>query len=429
MTTTTRTLPALSVLALAAALAAGCGDPIGPRPPALITDLPRALSAAEQRVIEGSNVFAFDLLRELVADAETTNTFMSPLSASMAFGMAMNGAAGETWTQMRDALGFDGMDEQEINEAYRALIAMLLDLDPKVQFGIGNSVWTDDGFVFLPDYLDRLATSFHAQARSLPFGDPATLDVINGWVSDVTLGRIDRLLDEIPTGIVAYLINAVYFNGDWRHRFDADHTAPAPFTREDGSTAEVAMMAGHVGHRVLFGTGGAHVVELPYGGDAFAAVAVLPPAGQTLRELVVELDESVWARWMADLDALAADAREDGGTDMEGLLVRLPKLEMDWRGDLIGPLARLGMVDAFDPNDADFSRMTGGRDLHIGEAFQKTFLKVDEEGTEAAAATAIGMRVVSAPPSITFDRPYLFAIRERLSGTILFIGAIGDPGA
>lgn len=421
-------LPLLGVLVGALALAACDGEPIAPGATEPITELPRELNASEVRLIEASNLFAFDLLREVVAESDEPNVFISPLSASMALGMAMNGAVGETWTQMADVLGFEGMEEQAINEGYRDLIALLLELDPQVQFGLGNSVWTDEGFTFLPEYMARLETYFHAEAQAVPFRDPASVDIINGWVADVTEGRIPALLDEIPPGMVAYLINAVYFKGDWRHRFDPDDTAPAPFTREDGSTVQVPMMAGKVARRTLVGPDGMQVVELPYGGDAFAAVAILPPRDGSLREMVADLDEGAWAEWMAQLDDQAQEARLESGPEPEPMLVRLPKLELDWRGSLIPPLQRMGMEDPF-TRMADFSRMNGEGGLFIGQVLQKTFLKVDEEGTEAAAATAVGMRVTSAPPSFSFDRPFLFAIRERLTGTVLFIGAIGDPSA
>jgi serine protease inhibitor len=409
-----------AALILAIAVA-GCGeDTLGP-----ITELPRDLTAGELRVIEGSNTFAFDLLRELVAASDSPNVFISPLSASMALGMTMNGAQGETWSQMRDALGFAGLDEAAINESYRSLITLLLGLDSKVQFGIANGIWADRGVTLLPDYLDRVRTYFHAEVRTVDFADPGTRDAINRWVSDATNRRIDRMLESIPDDVLMYLINAVYFKGDWRSQFRKSRTAAAPFTLADGSTHTVDMMAGEVGYRVILGNGagGVSAVELPYARDAFSAVAVLPPQGQSIHDFVAGIDRVDWADWMATFDDMA----EQENTDRDGILVRLPKFEIEWGDSLIAPLRALGMVDAFDADQADFSRMTGGRDLYIMEAFQKTYLRVDEEGTEAAAATAIGMGPTSMPPSISFDRPFLFAIRERHSGTILFIGIIGDP--
>ena len=415
------------VWALAAGLGAGaCGaDPTAPAP---ITQLPRDLSSAEVRVVDGSNAFAFGLLREVRAmSPDSPNTFLSPLSASMALGMAATGAGGDTWSQMRDALGFTGLEETDINAAYRDLAALLLDLDPAVEFGLGNAAWVDD-ITLLPDFVDRLETYFGAEVGTLDFDDPGAADVMNAWVDDVTNGRISKLLEKADPDAVLYLINAVYFKADWITRFDEDRTRDASFRLADGGTATVDMLEGEVGHRTL--NGGRHdlaqVVELPYGGDAFAAVAVLPPAGQSMADFLAGLDRETWDGWIAALDAAAE--RED--REQKGMLVRLPRFELEWGGALNQPLQALGMTDAFIPYQADFSRITDSRDdLYIFEVRQKTYVKVDEEGTEAAAATSVGIGVVSVPPNITFDRPFLFAIRERLTGTILFMGVIGDPTA
>jgi serine protease inhibitor len=408
-------------LALVAVVAGACSEgPLGP-----IHELPRDLSPAEIRVIDGSNAFAFGLLRELVLASDTPNVFISPLSASMALGMTMNGAQGGTWSQMRDALGFEGMDEAEINQAYRDLIGLLLGLDSRVRFGIANGIWVDHRVSLLPDYLDRVRTHFAAETRGVDFADPTTRTAINDWVSAATNGRIDQMIESIPPEVLMYLINAVYFKGDWRSQFNRSRTADATFRREDGSTRQVRMMDGKVGYRTIlgYGAGSSTGVELPYARGAFSAVAMLPPEGQPIREWVAGLDRVDWMEWMAAFDEQA----EGEDTSRDGIQIRLPRFQIEWSDSLIASLRTLGMVDAFDPHRADFSRMTGARDLFITEAFQKTFLKVDEEGTEAAAATAIGMGPTSAPPSISFDRPFLFAIRERLSGTVLFIGVIGDP--
>jgi serine protease inhibitor len=412
-----------STACAAVVILAGCGeDPIEP-----ITSLPRDLTVAELKVVDGSNAFAFDLLRELVLASDTPNVFISPLSASMALGMTMNGAEGETWSQMRDALGFAGMGEVEINRAYRDLIALLLGLDARVRFGIANGIWADRVVTLLPAYLDRVRSHFDAEVRTVDFKDPGTKDAMNRWVSNATNGRIDKMFEAIPTDVIMYLINAVYFKGDWRSQFQKSRTAPAPFTRADGVTRQVDMMDGKVGYRTIFShdPAAATGVELPYARGAFTAIAMLPPRDQSIRDFVAGLDRVEWARWMAAFDEQA----ERENTDRDGIQVRLPKFEIEWSDSLIAPLRALGMTDAFEEELADFSRMTGGRDLFITEAFQKTFLRVDEEGTEAAAATAIGMGPTSAPPSLSFDRPFLFAIRERFSGTILFIGVIGDPTA
>ncbi len=430
------TVPGGTVLAALAVLAlgvAGCeSDPSGPGPAEPI-ELPRALSASEVAVIDASNGFAFDLLGQ-VAGAETgPNVFLSPLSASMALGMTLNGTDGDTWTQMRDMLGFEGLDEPAINRAYSDLLALLTDLDPAVELGIGNSVWARTGTPFHQDFLDRVREHFDAQVQELDFADPGAPGVINAWVEDVTNGRIEDMVESIPGNAIMYLINAIYFNGDWRNRFDEDRTRAAAFTRADGSTVQVDMMQGEVGYRTFSTPEGGLGVELPYGGDAFAAVAVLPPAGQGVREFVAGIDADDWRTWTLALDGMVAS----GDEGREGALVRFPKLELEYERLLNDDLQALGMTDAFDRDLADFTRLTpidlpageGPPWVKVSKVKQKSFLKVDERGTEAAAATSVEIVVESAPMPIAFDRPFLFAIRERLTGTILFMGVIGDPTA
>lgn len=423
----TRASLALGLLLVAAGCDSEPTEPTAP-PAGPITGLPRALSVAEAEVIEGSNAFAFGLLREVRAAKPTHNTFLSPLSASMALGMAMTGAAGESWTQMRDVLGFAGLEEPEINGAYRDLIALLLELDPAVEVGLGNALWSDASRVaLLPDFVARLETYFGAETGTLDFTDPASRDVINGWVEDVTRGRIEELIEEIDAAAVAYLVNAIYFLAGWRTPFDEDHTRDGTFTRADGSEVTVPFMNDEIGYRVLnpYDATRPRGVELPYAGGAFTAVAVLPPVGQGIDGLLAELDVATWEAWMAELDAAAAV--ED--TDKPGHPVSLPRFELAWKDSIIPPLEALGMEDVFDARTADLSRMNGGLDLHIGQVIQQTFVKVDEKGTEAAAATAVIITDSAGPLPLLFNRPFLFAIRERYSGTILFLGVIGDPAA
>ncbi len=418
--------PTVPLAILAATALLSCGDPSGPdNRPALITELPRELSVGEEAVIGGSNAFALDLLRAVWAarPSDSPNVFLSPLSASMALGMTMNGADGATWTQMRDMLGFGGFEEPEINAAYHDLIALLLDLDPAVTFGLGNSIWARQGVPFQDAFYDRVTEAFGAELQERDFSDPATLAAINDWVDDVTNGRITELLDDIPGEMIMYLINAIYFQGDWRQKFDPDRTSPEPFHRPDGSTVTVPLMSMD-GDIRSFWTETAMGVELPYGGDAFAALAVLPAYDRTIDQLVAGLDSATWAEWVAGLE----------GSGSEGT-VRLPRFDLEYERILNDDLAAMGMVDAFSEVDADFTRLTpldlpagqGPPYVFVSEVRQKTFLKVDEEGTTAAAATSVGVGLTSAPPTFVFDRPFLFLIRERLSGTILFIGIIGDP--
>lgn len=393
---------------------AACSDTTGPGDgdATPITQLPRQLTDVEERVRTGSNAFAFDLAPELLPEAPADNLFWSPLSASMLLGMILNGTDGDTWAQMRNVLGFDGMTEEEINEGYQGLIELLTGLDPSVETAIGNSTWTDTGFPVLPDFEQRVADYFGAEARELDLSDPASLDAINGWASDATNGRIETIFDELPANTVMVLLNAIYFKGDWTLQFDRDRTDAAPFTRPDGSTVTADLMY----QKETFAFGGDQdvaVVDLPYGGEAFSMTVVVPRGDVTVDEVARSLDEQTWNGWI------------EGLTEMEGV-VRLPRFELEWEAKLNESLEALGMTDAFDAGAADFSRLTPGGGVWLALVKQKAFVKVDEEGTEAAAVSG-GAVVDSAPPEVRADRPFLFVLRERLSGTILFMGVVNDP--
>ncbi len=393
-----------------------CDDPVGPKVDP-ITELPRALTAAERTVIARSTIFGFDLLKAVdgAREPDRPNTILSPLSASMALGMALEGAEGETFSEMRDVLGFQGLGREEIRDSYGGLLDLLLNLDPQVEVGIANSAWSREGFPFNSEYFDALTSSFKAVVQELDFSDPGTKDIINQWVEDQTNGRIDSIIDAIGPLDILFLINAVYFKGDWTTQFKKSDTQPAPFRRDDGTTVTVPMMSGEIEDVGLASVGGGRIVgELPYGGKAFGMVIVLPGPGETVDDLLPALNDGTWYAWMDALHESKA-------------MVRMPKFELEWDGLLNTALKDMGMLKAFNAMEADFSRMTPAPDAHISAVRQKTYMRVDEEGTEAAAATSVTVGATSAPPGLTVDRPYLLAIRERLSETVLFVGVVRDP--
>ena len=239
-----RALPPLVLLATSLALAACGGNPAAPGDSSgaasePLKELPRALTSAERQAVSAGNGFSFALLREVNSRKQGENVFISPLSASMALGMTANGANGATETAMRGTLGLTGQGAQQMNEAYRGLRQLLLGLDPSVTIGIANSIWYRTGFPVLPSFLDVSRTYFDAEVNAADFRDPATLNRINDWAKSKTNGRIPKVLDKLSDDDRMVLMNALYFKGSWRSRFDASDTRPGPFTRDDGSVVNV----------------------------------------------------------------------------------------------------------------------------------------------------------------------------------------------
>jgi serpin B len=409
--------PVLHATALAAALLAGaCSGGTAPDiAPAPLTELPRVLSADEQKVLAASNQFTFSLFHQLTESQRGANVFVSPLSASMALGMTMNGAAGTTFDEMRAALGLGGASQEEINEGYKTLIALLRGLDNSVEFRLANSVWYRQGFPFQRSFLDAAAGSFGAQVQGLDFDNPASVGTINQWVDRSTNGKITTIIDQIDPSNVMFLINAIYFKGSWRDQFNVAETREAPFYAAGGREQRARLMHRHAKMRYL-ATPEFQAVDLPYGRDAFAMTVLLPAQGTDVETFAASLTAAAWAQWEKQFHTADVD-------------LYLPRLTLTYERRLNDDLKALGMRQAFVPDGADFTRMSPaptGNHLFIDFVKQKTYVDVNEEGTEAAAVTAVGVRVTSAPQTATMrvDRPYLFAIRERLSGTILFIGKV-----
>jgi serpin B len=402
-------------------LLAGCGSSStgpGGDPPPILTELPRSLSPSEIRIVEGANAFAFDLLREATrALSPDSNAFLSPLSAAMALSMALNGANGETWTAMRAALRLDGMQEADIDQGYRELMALLRGLDSRTEMRVANSIWGHGTLPLEAAFTEAGRTFFEAEVATLDFGSPEALTAINGWVDRATGGRIPRLLEEVSPQEVLFLINAIYFKGKWRTAFDVRDTRAAPFRGADGRERVAQLMA--LKDELRYDETEAYqAVDLLYGNGAFAMTVLLPKAGWTPAQLLAALDPESWS-------ALASRFEERDVT------LLLPRFRVEYGRKLKEDLAALGMGIAFDAS-ADFYRIADVAPdrLYITRVDQKTFVEVNEEGTEAAAATAVGVGRTSAPVPVEMrvDRPFAFAIRERLSGAVLFLGVMNVVG-
>lgn len=379
----------------------------------------RPLTSAEQAVTEADNRFGLKLFRALSEETPDTNLFISPLSVSVALGMTLNGASGETYAAMKKTLELAGLSDEEINASYQALIELLQGLDPKVVFEIANSIWIRQGFAVEPPFIDVSQTYFDAAVREMDFGSPEAVQAINGWVEEQTHGKIDQIIDRIDPEIVMFLINAIYFKGTWTYEFDEAETREEAFTQHDGATAQVQMMHQET-DLPYFEAEAFQAVDLPYGDSLFSMTVLLPREGHDVDDLASELDPEQWSDWMSRFKTTGVD-------------LRLPRFKLEYEKKLNDVLAALGMKVAFIPYEASFSRIndperTGRLDsLYISYVKHKAFVEVNEEGTEAAAVTvvAIGITSIGGGAAVMHvDRPFIFAIRERHSGTVLFIGKV-----
>jgi serine protease inhibitor len=400
-----------STLAAAVLLAGACASD------GIVTPIEpvRPFTAVETQVTAANSAFGLNLLRQLHGTETQANLLVSPLSASMALGMSMNGAVGPTYDAMRSTLGFGGLAEAEINQAYRGLIAQLHARDPKVEFKLANSIWYERTFQVKQPFLDAGRTFFAAEISPLDFMSPSAPRTISRWAEQQTGGRIRDIVERIDPLDKMILINAVYFKAPWTRPFEPNATQPRPFTRADGSTVQVPLMRMDAAHPMLMNED-VHMIELGYADTAFAMVLLAPAPGRSLDALMAGLTPQKWQGWLSQL-------RRDR------VILSVPKFRFEYDIEMRNPLTVLGMGIAFNPREADFTRIANISDLHISKVRQKAFIDVHELGTEAAAATSVFIGPTSMPPELRFDRPFIFAIHERSSGTLLFIGRVGDPSA
>ena len=397
---------ALTCCLLVAGLAVGCGKDEEKHEV-------RALTAQEQALVQSSNAFGFSFFNEVLAQSDGGNAFVSPLSVSMALGMTYNGARNGTEVGMRHALAYGEMSTDEINQSYASLIDLLTTMDPKVTMEIANSIWYRQGLNVLAEFVATVQTYFDAVVTALDFGDAGAAGTINAWVSDKTHDKIPSIVDgPIDPDTVMFLINAIYFKGSWTQRFEADATVDATFHAPAGDKS-VKMM--HLDKEVPYlSTEDFQAVDLTYGDGLFGMTVILPEDGRDIDAVAAELTEASWSTWMA-------------GLNKREIMVGLPRFELEYDSLLNDVLVALGMQDAFS-GAADFSGIDGLTDLFISKVKHKTFVKVDEEGTEAAAATSVEVNLAAAPlDTMIIDRPFLFVIHDWHSQALLFMGKIVDP--
>lgn len=373
------------------------------------------------QLIHADNTFGLDLFSRVANQAEKNeNTTVSPLSVSLALAMTYNGAQGETKTEMEKTMKLAGLTTEQINNSHKALVSALQSSDPDVVLEIANAIYYHQGFTVLPDFISVNQNFYTAEVNALDFGNTTeALNTINGWVAQKTHDKIPSIIDAIDPDLRMILLNAIYFNGIWENKFGEKDTHNYPFYFADGTQKDVPTMKLETSleytSNELFSA-----VNLPYGDGQFQMTVLLPNEGKTTKDVISGLNIDNWQKWMKSFE------------ETKQVVVNMPRFKFSWKLKLNDILQSMGMKQAFISNAANFSGISGGKDLYIGYVIHKTYIDVNENGTEAAAVTAVGMVTTSTgEPDLrkyfTVNRPFLFAITEITTGAILFIGEVTNP--
>jgi serine protease inhibitor len=377
-----------------------------------------ALTQDQNSLITSENSFAFDIFNRIAAkEPVSVNLMISPLSISTALSMTLNGASGSTRDAMLNALKQNGLTEEIINNSYKSLTPTLLGLDERVKISIANSVWTEKNFAVRKAFISILTDYYSAESKPFDIQNKsAALEQINGWISDNTNGLIKNMLSEIDDNAVMFLINAIYFKGKWSSQFDQANTRQAPFFKADGTTIQVPMMKQTSNYKVYNGDGFT-LAELPYGQGNFVMDILLPNEINGAAGFLTSLNDANLKSWTGKMTEKKVN-------------VSLPKFKYAYKIELSQILSDMGMEIAF-TDKADFSNISD-LDLYISFVLHQSFIETNEEGTEAAAATIVGISTTSAPSDpeiLNIDHPFIYLIRETETNTVLFAGRIADPTA
>jgi serine protease inhibitor len=379
-------------------------------------------------VAAADNAFGFRLLDAVQKSIPNGNVVLSPVSAALDLSMVLGGADGETRQEMLSALSLGGLTPAAINRANASLIKVIRTPAQSITLSVANSLWVDNRHATLrPEYIKQTQAWYDAEITDLDFSNPTAATRINSWASKETQGRISKVIDRIDPADLMLLLNAVYFKGQWAHKFDKAHTQLRDFTLAGGSVKQVSRMA-QSGRFEYFETPLLQAIRLAFGGGDLVMEVFLPAPSSSLDALEAELTAEHWKGWQKQY------APRPG-------TIELPRFELKSDYLLNEPLQALGMRRAFRPDAAQLTGMfssapgqRGGERFSISYVRQSTYWKVDEEGSEAAAVTSIGVTASAVarpvqPFRMIVDRPFFCAIEDRRSGALLFIGAIRDPTA
>ena len=376
------------------------------------------LNEKSAQIVEADNLFGFELFQNIYnTETDYENIMVSPLSVSLALAMTYNGANGETKTAMEETLKLIGLTTEEINTSYKTLVNALKSLDNKVILEIANAIYYRDDFAVENEFISTNKNYYNAEVSGLDFASPQAVETINGWVAQKTHDKIETILDQITPEQVMFLLNAIYFKGTWSKEFNSENTEELPFYTKNGNSIQTETMQ-RLDTLPYTANDLFSAVQLSYGKGNYNMYVFLPESGKSLQEVVDNLDKEKWERWMEDF------------TETKNVDIRFPKFEYAYEIKLNDVLTEMGMGVAF-TSLADFTGINRAGQLNIDYVKHKTFVEVNEEGTEAAAVTIVAMErnSVNETPAIPFyvNRPFLFAITEKSTGAILFMGTVKNP--
>jgi serine protease inhibitor len=368
------------------------------------------LSTAEVNVVKANNDFSFNLFRDIQKQNENSNVFISPLSVSMALGMAMNGASATTQQSILSTIQFGSLSPLEVDQAFKDLTNLLTHTDRTTQIDLANSVWYSQQFTVRDSFATDIQQYYDGKIQALDFASPSSSQIINSWIASKTNNQIKDLVVSIEPAEVMFLVNAVYFKGTWMYPFDATQTQSGTFVGENGLSESVMMMNGKQKFRE-FNNSQFVLLDLPYGNGQFSMAILEPNQGVTISQISPLLSTDSLTLWLNRADSV-------------NLGLTLPKFNVSWKNDLKENLEDLGMAVKGFPYF--FQQPLS---LEISRVLHQATIAVDEAGTEAAGATGIGITITAVRPPLVINRPFLYFIREKHSGTILFMGQLYNPAA
>jgi len=372
------------------------------------------IESVDKGLVDSNTEFSFKIFKELTLEDKDKNVFISPLSISTALAMTYNGAEGETKKAMAEALEFNGISLEGLNQSFKDLMIGIQNADSEIELNIANSIWLREGFDCREDFIDRNRRYFDSEVEEIDFSSPDAPNIINGWIKDATEGKIEKMIDKICDDVVMYLINAIYFKGNWTYEFDEDVTKKGDFYLLDGSIKKVPMMSQKQDFMYFEGNNFSSI-RLPYGEEKIAMYIVLPDEGINLDSVVESLDVERWNQIVKSLCK-----RE--------VSIVMPKFKMEYGIKLLNDaLTNLGMGIAFS-GSADFSGISP--DIFISRVLHKAVIEVNEKGSEAAAVTVVEMAETAMQIDIVefiVNRPFIFVIADDRTDSILFMGKVVNP--